>query len=712
MDLPPGKCAALEPTSADFILASIGTEDRRNPDTATASNGDSIVVWEALRSSFGTDSDRYAIHARLFAEDGTPKGPQFQVNTTTADEQRFPTVSTAPDGRFVIAWRSGKDTSGLKEVRARIFRANATPVATDFKVNTVAPNANRNSRQIYPRAAMASNGTVLVTWESDASFGGDQSDASIQGRLFNFQGAALGPQFQINSITPGAQERPNLSVAPNGTYVVVWQSLASGGSDNNSHSVQARRVGANGMPTGTQFQVNDFTQGSQSRPAVASGPGGQSLVVWQSRGSRGSDNDGESIQARAIAAGGGVTGPEFQVNQTITGAQLVPKVAAGLAGDFVVVWQSDSSPGNDQGTRSILARHIASPGRFFDVEFQVNTTIQSDQEFPAVSVGPNNAMVVFFSDSFGGALTFDSLGQVLEGVVSPNSLCLSQRRFLVQVEWETREGTTGEGAVVSGGSDDSGLFWFFNESNWEMLVKVLDACSFNGRFWVFAAATTDVQYELRVTDLFTGDQVEYSNPLGNAAAAITDTEAFAGCDAGSGVSTDDTAGAERSLRMVNASAPPAGLNTIPLLNEPEPDWLPSWTTTEEMSTTSSSLTGTVESQCAPGNQSLCLQQSRFEVTVDYRTAQGTSGNAKRVPYGSADSGLFWFFDPNNWEMLVKVIDACSFNGHFWVFAAATTDVEYTLTVKDTVTNEEVEYFNPLGTASQVITDTSALATCQ
>ncbi|MCP3957063.1 MAG: hypothetical protein GY719_04360 [bacterium] len=79
------------------------------------------------------------------------------------------------------------------------------------------------------------------------------------------------------------------------------------------------------------------------------------------------------------------------------------------------------------------------------------------------------------------------------------------------------------------GSSDSGLFWFFTPGNWELLVKVLDGCSINDRFWVFAAATTDVEYTLRVTDIETGRVQEYFNPLGRSAAAITDTEAFATC---------------------------------------------------------------------------------------------------------------------------------------------------------------------------------------
>ncbi len=62
-------------------------------------------------------------------------------------------------------------------------------------------------------------------------------------------------------------------------------------------------------------------------------------------------------------------------------------------------------------------------------------------------------------------------------------------------------------------------------------------------------------------------------------------------------------------------------------------------------------------------------------------------------------------------MLVKVLDGCPVNQHFWVFAAATTNVEYTLRVTDTETGAVEEYLNPLGVASPAIIDTEAFMTC-
>lgn len=73
---------------------------------------------------------------------------------------------------------------------------------------------------------------------------------------------------------------------------------------------------------------------------------------------------------------------------------------------------------------------------------------------------------------------------------------------------------------------------------------------------------------------------------------------------------------------------------------------------------------------------------RYRVSIAWKTLGGHTGVARPVALGSGESALFSFFDLANWEVLVKVLDGCSINGHRWVFLAAATDVEFTLTVDD------------------------------
>lgn len=125
----------------------------------------------------------------------------------------------------------------------------------------------------------------------------------------------------------------------------------------------------------------------------------------------------------------------------------------------------------------------------------------------------------------------DGENRVLECLckATEDAACLGSSRFSVSVDWRAFDNSAGPGKVVNA-SDDSAVFWFFNRRNWELDVKLIDGCDFNGHFWVFGSASTDVSYTITVLDTETGQFKQYSNPLGNQAAAITDTEAFQACE--------------------------------------------------------------------------------------------------------------------------------------------------------------------------------------
>ena len=113
--------------------------------------------------------------------------------------------------------------------------------------------------------------------------------------------------------------------------------------------------------------------------------------------------------------------------------------------------------------------------------------------------------------------------------------------------------------------------------------------------------------------------------------------------------------------------------------------------------------------CRFDAETLCLQDSRFEVKADWWNASGESGPGRVVYAGTNDSGLFRFFAPLNWEILIKVLDGCGINGRTWVLGAATTDLGYRIVVTDTVTGESRSYENEPGRPAPAIVDTEAFA---
>lgn len=110
----------------------------------------------------------------------------------------------------------------------------------------------------------------------------------------------------------------------------------------------------------------------------------------------------------------------------------------------------------------------------------------------------------------------------------PPSMNLAGDRFKVSLQWMDESLTRGNGMPVVL-TDDTGYFWFFNRSNVETVVKVLNGCTINGHFWVFAGGLTNVEAELRVEDTQTGQVSLYNNNLNNPFQPIQDTTAFATC---------------------------------------------------------------------------------------------------------------------------------------------------------------------------------------
>ncbi len=259
---------------------------------------------------------------------------------------------------------------------------------------------------------------------------------------------------------------------------------------------------------------------------------------------------------------------------------------------------------------------------------------------------------------------------VCDGSEPDDAACLNGDRFCVEARWTDFDGKTGRAEAVRL-TDDSGYFWFFDETNVELLVKVLEACfpPFD-HFWAFSTGLTNTGVELAVTDLEAVETKIYSNPVGTAFPAILDTSAFPTC-------------AISGLVPGSPGLPKAGEDLTP----PTPE---------------------KGSTCATGPEALCLG-GRFRVEATWETADGAIGTGSAVELTN-DTGYFWFFSQTNVEVLVKVLDACGdpFD-RFWVFAAGLTDVEVTLTVTDTQTGAVREYHNPQRTSFVPIQDIDAFA---
>jgi hypothetical protein len=247
-------------------------------------------------------------------------------------------------------------------------------------------------------------------------------------------------------------------------------------------------------------------------------------------------------------------------------------------------------------------------------------------------------------------------------VADARTLCLSDGRFQVRAAYDT-DSASGDGQGVALTSD-TGYFWFFTPGNIEMVVKVLNGCGLNRNFWVFAGGLTNVGVALTVTDTRSGVTRTYRNVRGTAFLPLQQTGDFDVCSAAS------------------ASA---------IANQ-QP-----------------TLVTTRGERWAAGDSALCLANGRFQVRASYDADSG-AGDGHGVAL-SSDTGTFWFFSPGNVELIVKVLNACSINQSFWVFAGGLTNVGVTLTVTDTQTGTVRIYRNVRGSAYLPLQQTADFRVC-
>ncbi len=260
-----------------------------------------------------------------------------------------------------------------------------------------------------------------------------------------------------------------------------------------------------------------------------------------------------------------------------------------------------------------------------------------------------------------------------------DALCVGA--FQVEVEWDDGKGRVGRG-FAERLTADAGDFWFFHPANIELVVKVLNGCAMNDRYWVYAAGLTDVGVTMTVRDLRNGVEKSWTNPLGTRFRPITDASAFATCDSGSSVNSQSRAVLSGAPRGRGEELYAASLSAADLIES-------------------------AGSACAAGDGALCLMGSRFEVRADWE-AGGRSGDATAIPR-IADTGMFWFFSSDNVELVVKVLDGCRENGYRWVLMGGLTDVGVEVTVTDSESGKAKMYRNLEGTPFATMFDVTAFA---
>ncbi len=306
--------------------------------------GNFVVAWSGAGSG-----DNQGIFAQRYNASGVRQGSEFRVNTYTTDSQFFASAAMDASGDFVVAWHSlGQDGSDAG-VYARRYDAAGAAHGGEFRVSAVTVGV-----QAYPVAAMDAGGNLIITWSGAGS--GDVDGVFAQ--RYDAAGLPLGSEFRVNVHTIDSQHGPSVAVDDDGDFVVTWQNSVHG-------EIQARRYNSAGVPQGAEIQVNAHTDNRQTYPSTTMDGDGDIVIFWNSQYQDGSLY---GVYGQRYNAAGVPQGSEFRVNTYTNSHQIFPSAAVLPDGDLMVTWSSLYQDGDSFGVYArrydLTARPAVTASRF------------------------------------------------------------------------------------------------------------------------------------------------------------------------------------------------------------------------------------------------------------------------------------------------------------------------------------------------------------
>jgi hypothetical protein len=370
---------------AEFQINTRTSNNQRAAAIAMDADGNFVVVW----SSYFTGDRSNEILGQRFDPNCIPIGDEFQINTTTSENQTESSVAMNAAGNFVVAWQSGD--AGFEDIFAQRYDPNGQPLGDETLVNTFT-----QGKQRFPTVAMNTDGAFAVVWESENL---DTETIVVSCQLFDVNGLAVGEEFDVN--IPADCRYPDVAMDPNGNFAIVWMQ------DKSSNSIIGRLYDANGTAKTEPFEVSTINFSSVTRPAIAMDANGYFVVTWDGDPNRAGQDD---IHARLFDPNGTPLGDQFIVNTTLTDAQQYPQVAMNNKGEFVIVWETEIEAHTNE--RDIFGQLFDSSGQPIGDEFQVNTFIEGDQRYSDVVLGDNGVFITVWQSNGQDGSDWDIFGEI------------------------------------------------------------------------------------------------------------------------------------------------------------------------------------------------------------------------------------------------------------------------------------------------------------
>jgi len=309
----------------------------------TSTTGSQIVAnvvplddggWVVLWASSEQNDGEYDTYQQLYNADGTTRGEEVRVNTYTTGSQLFNSITSLPDGGWVVTWESGGQDGDSKGIYQQRYDADGSALGGEVPVNT----STSGSQSTSSIATLADGGWV-VTW---TSIGDDFDSLDVYQQRYDTDGQAVGDEVQVNTYTTNMQHDSSVIALAGGGWVVGWISKNQDGSDD---GIFQQVYDADGVAVGDETRINTYAAGKQGGNIrlTALAEGGF-VVAWTSDGQ---DGDQGGIYQQLYDADGSAVGGEMSVNTHTTGRQDGPVTTALATGGWVATWTDAAQNGGD-----------------------------------------------------------------------------------------------------------------------------------------------------------------------------------------------------------------------------------------------------------------------------------------------------------------------------------------------------------------------------
>ena len=217
---------------AEFQINTYTTGHQLSPSVAVSPDGSFVVVWATQEGPNlpPPNTAPFNVSGQRYDAGGNRLGGEFLVNSSTTGNQQAPVVWVAPTGEFTVTFYDNGD------VAARRFLNNGTPIGPQFVVNTTTA-----LREYNYSFGMDSRGNFVVNWNSvDFPVPPGTPVADVFGRRFRADGTAREPESMVPLAAAGLQLESAVTSDAFGNVLSAWTDV---GRDGNGDGVFVQRFG-------------------------------------------------------------------------------------------------------------------------------------------------------------------------------------------------------------------------------------------------------------------------------------------------------------------------------------------------------------------------------------------------------------------------------------------------------------------------------------